>query len=152
MARLDRGSAARVRHDRSRRAFVYGSCLRHDGGGGKTACGRQTCDGSRMDARKSMSNAVSVNTRAATLVERLVADAAELKVGVARGTLGERLIDCGSRHLGSIAAGLRVAEICMGGFGRVALELSAVTPNWPWTLVSRSSNPVIACLASQYAG
>ena len=106
-----------------------------------------------MDARKSMSNnTISVNTRAATLVERLVADAAELKVGVARGTLGERLIDCGSRHLGSIAAGLRVAEICMGGLGRVALELSAATPNWPWTLVSRSSNPVIACLASQYAG
>src|SRR5436190_8904476 len=106
-----------------------------------------------MDARKSMSSdAISVNTRAAILVERLVADAAELKVGVARGTLGELLIDCGSRHLGSIAAGLRVAEICMGGFGRVALELSAVTPNWPWTLVSRSSNPVIACLASQYAG
>ena len=40
----------------------------------------------------------------------------------------------------------------MGGLGSVALELSAATPNWPWTLVSRSSNPVIACLASQYAG
>jgi methenyltetrahydromethanopterin cyclohydrolase len=105
-----------------------------------------------MDARKSMSSTISVNTRAATLVERLVADAAELKVGVTRGTLGELLIDCGSSHLGSIAAGLRVAEICMGGLGRVALEFSAVTPNWPWTLVSRSSNPVIACLASQYAG
>jgi len=91
-----------------------------------------------------MTNAVSVNARAATLVERLVVDAAELKIGVRRGALGEELIDCGSGHLGSIAAGLRVAEICMGGLGSVELELSAVTPNWPWTLVSRSSNPVIA--------
>src|SRR3954447_18690225 len=106
MARLDRGSAARGGRGGGGRAIVYGSCLRQDGGGGETACRRQTCDGSRMDARKNMSDAISVNTRAATLVERLVADAAELKVGVARGTLGELLIDCGSRHLGSIAAGL----------------------------------------------
>jgi methenyltetrahydromethanopterin cyclohydrolase len=105
-----------------------------------------------MDARKNMSDTTSMNARAATLVERLVADATELKVGVTRGALGELLIDCGSRHLGSISAGLRVADICMGGLGCAALELSAATPNWPWTLVSRSSNPVIACLASQYAG
>ncbi len=102
--------------------------------------------------KEAVSSGVSVNERAATLVDRLVADAAELKIGVARGSLGELLIDAGANHPGSIAAGLRVAEICMGGLGSVALEPSATTPNWPWTLVSRSSNPVIACLASQYAG
>jgi methenyltetrahydromethanopterin cyclohydrolase len=105
-----------------------------------------------MDVRKSMSDAISVNARAATLVDRLVANAAELKIGVERGALGEVLIDAGSKQVGSIAAGLSVAEICLGGLGRVELELSAITPNWPLTLVSRSSNPVIACLASQYAG
>src|SRR3954470_10227393 len=99
-----------------------------------------------------MSADISVNARAAALVERLIADAAELKVGVTRGAGGETLIDCGARHQGSIAAGLRIAEICMGGLGAVTLELSAVAPNWPATLVSRSSTPVIACLASQYAG
>jgi len=104
-----------------------------------------------MDARKRVSK-VSVNGRAAVLVERLVADADELKVGVARGSLGELLIDAGAEHLGSIAAGLRIAEICMGGLGEVALEPWSTTPKWPWCLVSRSSNPVIACLASQYAG
>lgn len=105
-----------------------------------------------MDARKQLTTNVSVNARAATLVQRLVADAAELKLGVTRGESGEQLIDAGAQHIGSIAAGLRVAEICMGGLGAVALEPSAATPNWPWMLVSRSSNPVIACLASQYAG
>jgi methenyltetrahydromethanopterin cyclohydrolase len=95
---------------------------------------------------------VSVNARAAILVERLKADAAELRIGVSRGELGETIIDAGSRHLGSIAAGLRMAEICMGGLGTVDLVPSSATPRWPWTLVTRSSNPVIACLASQYAG
>ena len=45
-----------------------------------------------------MSNAVSVNARAAALVERLVADADALKIGVARGALGELLVDAGSTH------------------------------------------------------
>jgi len=104
-----------------------------------------------MDARNPVSK-VSVNERATALVERLVANAGELGVGVARGSLGELLIDAGARHPGSIAAGLRIAEICMGGLGSVALEPWSTTPRWPWCLVSRSSNPVIACLASQYAG
>ena len=99
-----------------------------------------------------MSTALSVNSRATGLVVALVLDAASLKVGVARGPLGEQLIDAGSRFPGSIAAGLRIAEICMGGLGQVALTLAATTPNWPWTIAIRSSHPVIACLASQYAG
>jgi methenyltetrahydromethanopterin cyclohydrolase len=97
-------------------------------------------------------SAVSINDAATRLVERLKADAAELKIGVARGSLGETLIDAGEKSAGSIAAGLRLAEICMGGLGSVGLIASAATPHWPWTLTARSSNPVTACLASQYAG
>ena len=100
----------------------------------------------------SSSQTFSVNERAAELVERVKAAAAELKVAVARGELGETLIDAGSRSRGGIAAGLRLAEICMGGLGTVTLVPSAMTPRWPWTLAVRSSNPVIACLACQYAG
>jgi methenyltetrahydromethanopterin cyclohydrolase len=96
--------------------------------------------------------AISVNERAAKLVAELVADAAALKIGVARGELGETLIDAGSKSPGGIAAGLRIAEICMGGLGAVSLVPSPATPRWPWMLAVRSSNPVIACLASQYAG
>jgi methenyltetrahydromethanopterin cyclohydrolase len=98
------------------------------------------------------SQTFSVNARAAELVERIKGAAAELKIAVARGELGETLIDAGSRARGSIAAGVRLAEICMGGLGTVTLASSAVTPLWPWTLTVRSSQPVIACLACQYAG
>jgi methenyltetrahydromethanopterin cyclohydrolase len=100
----------------------------------------------------SAAGAISVNARAATLVTELVADAATLRVAVSRGEFGETRIDAGASALGSIAAGLKIAEICMGGLGTVELIPSARTPNWPWTLVTRSSDPVTACLASQYAG
>ena len=99
-----------------------------------------------------MSAGLSVNMRASDLVDRLVADAEALKIGATRGSSGEQLIDAGSRFQGGIAAGLRIAEICMGGLGHVALMPAAVTPNWPWTVATRSSHPVIACLGSQYAG
>jgi methenyltetrahydromethanopterin cyclohydrolase len=96
--------------------------------------------------------ALSVNTRAEALVAKLKAAAADLKIDVARGERGETLIDAGSRARGSIAAGIALAEICMGGLGAVQLTASATTPRWPWTLLVHSANPVIACLASQYAG
>jgi methenyltetrahydromethanopterin cyclohydrolase len=95
---------------------------------------------------------LSVNTRAEALVAKLKASAAELKIEVARGERGETLIDAGSRARGSIAAGIAIAEICMGGLGTVQLAASTTTPRWPWTLLVRSANPVIGCLASQYAG
>jgi methenyltetrahydromethanopterin cyclohydrolase len=99
-----------------------------------------------------MSSTVSVNARAAGLVESMVAEAAALRVNVSRGSLGERLIDAGSRCRGGVAAGIRIAEICMGGLGHAALVPDASMPDWPFTLSVRSSDPVIACLGSQYAG
>jgi methenyltetrahydromethanopterin cyclohydrolase len=96
--------------------------------------------------------AISVNERATKLVKQLMADAAVLRIGISRGASTETLIDAGSKSLGSISAGLRIAEICMGGLGDVGLVPSPATPRWPWTIVTQSSNPVVACLASQYAG
>jgi methenyltetrahydromethanopterin cyclohydrolase len=95
---------------------------------------------------------ISVNARAAILVSELEARAEELRIMVAKGELGEKLIDAGSGCLGGVSAGLSLAEICMGGLGDVSLLSDAATPRWPWSVAVRSSNPVTACLASQYAG
>jgi len=95
---------------------------------------------------------LSVNEAAADLTAQLIADAAKLRIGIDRGELGETRVDAGSKHLGGIAAGLRIAEICMGGLGAVQLAHSSATPHWPWTVIVHSSQPVIACLGSQLAG
>jgi len=95
---------------------------------------------------------LSVNARAALLVAELERDAAALRIAVARGAHGATLIDAGGAQPGSIAAGLRLAQICMGGLGEVTLLPSSATPHWPWTIAVHSSQPVVACLASQYAG
>ena len=95
---------------------------------------------------------VSVNARAWTLVESLVAEAASLRIGASRGPAGELLVDAGAAQPGSIAAGLRIAEICLGGLGTVRLSSDGSLHRWPWGVTVASSAPVTACLASQYAG
>ena len=95
---------------------------------------------------------LSVNRRAADLTAALSRDAALLNLGVGLGSLGETLIDAGASRRGGVEAGLRIAEICMGGLGAVRLAPDSATPRWPWTITVSSPQPVIACLGSQYAG
>jgi methenyltetrahydromethanopterin cyclohydrolase len=92
-----------------------------------------------------------VNALAGRCLDRLVRDAALLRVEIARGSRGELLVDAGRGATGGIAAGLRMAEICMGGLGTCTLSDSG-SAHAPFKLTTRTNNPVIACLASQYAG
>lgn len=98
------------------------------------------------------SQPLSVNARAATLSDALARDQRALAINVSRGASGETLIDAGAAHRGGLEAGLRIAEICLGGLGRVSLASDQATPHWPWSIQVSSSQPVIACLGSQYAG
>jgi len=95
---------------------------------------------------------ISVNAGAAPWVEALRAQGGRLEIGVATGALGETSIDAGANHRGGIEAGLAIARICLGGLGEVTLAPDAAIARWPWTISVRSSQPVIACLGSQYAG
>ena len=94
----------------------------------------------------------SVNALAGALVDRLVAGAAKYRIAVERGSLGELLIDAGAKVPGGIEAGLLLTEICMGGLGSVTLSHAPAAPKWPFWLTVTSADPVVACLASQYAG
>jgi methenyltetrahydromethanopterin cyclohydrolase len=95
---------------------------------------------------------LSLNMLAGELADRMIASADRLRIGVSREKAGETLVDCGASHVGGIEAGIRLAEICMGGLGVVSMAPSEATPHWPWRIVVRTSDPVTACLASQYAG
>ncbi|MGZ5914349.1 MAG: methenyltetrahydromethanopterin cyclohydrolase, partial [Hyphomicrobium sp.] len=102
--------------------------------------------------QKYVGPAPSVSGRAAKLVDALVADAGALRCIVSTGEAGERRVDLGAAAQGGIEAGRRLAEICLGGLGVVNFTMSSGLPRWPLGITVHSSNPVIACLASQYAG
>ncbi|HEY9025898.1 MAG TPA: methenyltetrahydromethanopterin cyclohydrolase [Burkholderiaceae bacterium] len=104
------------------------------------------------DARPPLADTpLSVNRLAHPLVERLRADADALALHVVRDPSGVCIVDAGIAARGSIAAGLSIGEICMGGLGQVGLR-SGGLDGWPTWIEVRSSQPVLACLASQYAG
>ena len=99
-----------------------------------------------------MTEPSGLNACAFRMVEAVCAEASALRVGVSRGEAGELLLDAGADHRGGIAAGLRLGAICLGGLGEVRLATDATLPRWPWTISVSTSNPVTACLGSQYAG
>ena len=96
-------------------------------------------------------SALSVNTLARPLVERLLAQADALDVQVRRDATGICIVDAGVSARGSVAAGLLVGEICMGGLGQVSLRPGGLE-GWPTWIEVQSAQPVLACLGSQYAG
>lgn len=94
---------------------------------------------------------LSVNTLVRPLVQRLLAEAQALSVSVTVHESGVRIVDAGIAAPGSVAAGLLVGEICMGGLGQASLRAGGLE-GWPTWVEVRSSQPVLACLGSQYAG
>jgi methenyltetrahydromethanopterin cyclohydrolase len=94
----------------------------------------------------------SVNALAAPLVGGLLKDAAALGVAVETLENGCVLVDGGRDAPGSLEAGRRIAEICLGGMGQVSISAGSPFPDWPWKVDVHTAQPVLACLGSQYAG
>ncbi|HSI43350.1 MAG TPA: methenyltetrahydromethanopterin cyclohydrolase [Methylotenera sp.] len=94
----------------------------------------------------------SVNHLSKPLLEQLLAHATQLGIGVIQHETGCTIIDAGIQHPGSAEAGRLIAEICMGGLGKVALLTDNSFEDWPNVISVHSKEPVLACLASQYAG
>ena len=99
-----------------------------------------------------MEYSASVNTLTQPLVQELIDHADKLRLGIQTLDNGCTLIDAGINVLGGLEAGRIITEICMGGMGTVSISQSAYTDNWPLTINVHSTNPVLSCLGSQYAG
>ena len=101
---------------------------------------------------------LSVNQLSAPLVRHLVRQAEILQLGVSQHELGCTIIDAGISHLGSVEAGRLIAEICMGGLGEVRMLPKHNFVDHQFNFINAGSisvssqQPVLACLASQYAG
>jgi methenyltetrahydromethanopterin cyclohydrolase len=95
---------------------------------------------------------ISINTLAYQIVQKLIDNADALQLTVSRLDNGSTIIDAGIKSAGSIEAGRLIGEICMGGLGQIKIEQSEQFIHYPTMVSVRSEMPVIACLASQYAG
>jgi len=98
---------------------------------------------------------LSVNQMSEHLIRNLLERSEALSIGVSKHETGCTMVDAGILYPGSVEAGRLISEICMGGLGVVK-----ILPEHNFTdyqggegsISVSSSQPVLACLASQYAG
>ena len=95
---------------------------------------------------------ISVNELAKPLVQELITKSDALRIKVGEFSNGAKYIDAGIDCVGGLEAGRIIGEICMGGLGNVTLYHANAVSEWPLSLHVHTSHPVLACLASQYAG
>ena len=93
-----------------------------------------------------------MNERAWRLADRYAERADELRIAAHRLGCGARVLDAGVDAPGGLGAGLMLAELCMGGLGRVSFTpLTIGGDNWPGVQVW-TDHPAASCMAAQYAG
>jgi methenyltetrahydromethanopterin cyclohydrolase len=92
---------------------------------------------------------LSVNQLSQPLVAQLLTQADHLQLRISQHVSGCTVVDATDATL---EAGRLIAEICMGGLGKVHVVDSPRFSQWPGTISVSSDEPVLACLASQYAG
>ncbi len=94
----------------------------------------------------------TLNERALRLADHMAATAAALRIAVHQTPNGARLLDCGVAVEGGLQAGLALARVCLAGQAEVALTPGPFA-DLPCPLVQvYTDHPVLACMASQYAG
>jgi methenyltetrahydromethanopterin cyclohydrolase len=94
----------------------------------------------------------SVNKLSQPLVQELLDNADKLRLDIQTLANGCVIVDAGIEATGGLEAGRIITEICLGGMGTVSLSHNPLIEQWPLTVNVHSSNPVLACLGSQYAG
>ena len=94
----------------------------------------------------------TLNERALRLADEMAANAALLRVEVQQTAAGARLLDCGVKTEGGLQAGLGLARVCLAGLAEVALVPGGVGDLAAPLVQVTTDAPVLACMASQYAG
>jgi methenyltetrahydromethanopterin cyclohydrolase len=98
-----------------------------------------------------MSVTLTLNEQAWAIADRLVDAAANLRIQV-HTIGGARVLDCGVTADGGLQAGLGLARVCLADMAEVTLG-SGEAAGMPCPVVQVATDaPVLACMASQYAG
>lgn len=95
---------------------------------------------------------MNLNERALSLCRRIDADADLLRIAGRTLGCGARVLDFGIDAQGGLEAGRRLAEVCLAGLGDVQLVHLSLGDRPTLGVQVRTDHPVLACLASQYAG
>ena len=95
---------------------------------------------------------ISVNEMGSYVIEEMLDWSEDLNTGVTKLKNGATVIDCGVKEDGGYEAGKYLARLCLADLADLqytTFDLKGL--KWPAIQIA-TDNPVIACMASQYAG
>jgi methenyltetrahydromethanopterin cyclohydrolase len=95
---------------------------------------------------------MNLNERALRVVDAFLDRTQDFKVAAHPIERGGRFIDCGIHVRGGLGAGVELARICLAGLGEVTMVPGVLGGRACPQVQVVTDHPVIACLASQYAG
>ncbi len=105
---------------------------------------------------------ISVNKEAKKIVDQMVDNSDKLNIDVLEIENGTTILDCGIKARGGMQAGKLLSEICMGGLGEISFTQMSICEcdGDDDRCCSRNfhamnvvvDQPLIGCMASQYAG
>ncbi|MGE3803245.1 MAG: methenyltetrahydromethanopterin cyclohydrolase [Gemmataceae bacterium] len=98
-----------------------------------------------------MTAGLTLNERAWAIADDVEKNAATLRVNVTP-IGGARVLDLGVQAEGGQAAGLVLARVCLAGLAEVALVPGTLAGQLRPFVQVATDQPVLACMASQYAG
>jgi methenyltetrahydromethanopterin cyclohydrolase len=93
----------------------------------------------------------TLNERAQRLADHLATNAAQHRIRV-QNIGGARILNCGIDTPGGLQAGLALARICLANMAEVAVVPGDVSGVACPVVQVATDHPVLACMASQYAG
>lgn len=94
---------------------------------------------------------ITLNERAHSLTKFMAANAQSLHIE-AHAIAGATVLDCGAMAPGGLQAGLFMARACMAKLAEVTLAPGEVNGIATPLIQVQTDEPVLACMASQYAG
>ncbi len=99
-----------------------------------------------------MADPLTLNERAQRLADYMASNSAALRIAAQYTPMGAKVLDCGIQAAGGLQAGLNLARVCLAGQADVALVAGEIAgTSYPHVQVA-TDQPVLACMASQYAG
>lgn len=99
-----------------------------------------------------MTTNLNLNAGAMRIVNRVQSKIAELGLSVTKSEKKGTFFDFGIKSKGGIQAGLELARACMSGLAKISMVSSHLDLWKGPAIVVTTDHPVLACLASQYAG
>jgi len=119
---------------------------------GVRAAARASATSTASEAASGAQAGLGLNARAWAIADRVVEQAAVLRVATQQLPGGARVIDAGVDVEGGLGAGLALADLCMAGLGDVGFA-PVVVGSDVWSGVQVwTDHPAVSCMASQYAG